>query len=192
MRSYHDTEWGFPTSDDRRLFEKISLEGFQSGLSWSTILNKREDFRRVFRDFDIARISTFDEDDIQRICSDSTIVRHQGKIRSVVNNARRYSELVTTEGSLAAYLWGFEPTAAPEMGSTQCAESKLLAKNLKSRGWTFVGPTTMYALMQSMGMVNDHDHGCPVHKSVAVARQNFVRPTDSTMQSTRSMKYLRE
>jgi DNA-3-methyladenine glycosylase I len=180
MRSYHDSEWGFPTSDDRRLFEKISLEGFQSGLSWSTILNKREDFRRVFKDFDIARIAAFNEDDIQRLCLDPTIVRHQGKIRSVVNNARRYSELVTTEGSLAAYLWGFEPTVATEVGSTQCSESKLLAKNLKSRGWTFVGPTTMYALMQSLGMVNDHDHGCPIHRTVEMARQNFVRPTDST------------
>lgn len=192
MRNYHDTEWGFPTSDDRRLFEKISLEGFQSGLSWSTILNKREDFRRVFKNFDIARIATFDEDDIQRLCSDPTIVRHQGKIRSVVNNARRYGELVTTEGSLAAYVWGFEPTAALELGSTQCAESKLLAKNLKSRGWTFVGPTTMYALMQALGMVNDHDQECPIHRSVEMARQDFVRPNDSAMQSTRSMKYLGE
>lgn len=176
MGAYHDTEWGFPSADDRHLFEKICLEGFQSGLSWSTILKKRQDFRRVFHDFDIERLATFDDADISRLCADPSIVRHQGKIRSVVNNARRCIELVAKEGSLAAFIWAFEPTTSPVNGATQCVESKALARDLKSRGWTFVGPTTMYAFMQSLGMVNDHESDCPIRLHVDSARQVFKRP----------------
>ena len=177
MMAYHDQEWGFPTADDRRLFEKICLEGFQSGLSWSTILNKRQDFRRVFDHFDIESVAQFDDTDVLRLRLDPTIVRHEGKIRSVVNNARRCLDLIQSEGSLAAYLWKFEPIHSPAVGSTQCAESVGLAKDLKSRGWTFVGPTTMYAFMQSLGMVNDHDSDCPIKSVVDKARRAFVRPT---------------
>lgn len=177
MRAYHDTEWGFPSADDRHLFEKICLEGFQSGLSWSTILKKRADFRRVFCDFDAARVALFDDTDVLRLRLDPSIIRHEGKIRSVINNARRYQDLVASEGSLAGYLWKFEPSSMPIIGSTQCAESATLAKNLKVRGWTFVGPTTMYALMQSLGMVNDHDPACPIRPIAEVARREFMRPT---------------
>lgn len=177
MQAYHDLEWGFPIDDDRRLFEKICLEGFQSGLSWSTILRKRADFLRVFHDFEVERLATFDEGDVTRLCADPSIIRHQGKIRSVVNNARRCLELVTERGSLAAYVWDFEPQVAPTNGATECAESKALARDLKSRGWSFVGPTTMYAFMQSMGMVNDHESHCPIRLEVDSARRNFVRPS---------------
>lgn len=176
MQAYHDREWGFPIDDDRRLFEKISLEGFQSGLSWSTILKKRPDFRRVFHEFDIARLAEFDDADVSRLFADTSIIRHQGKIRSVVNNARRCLDLVTERGSLAAYVWDFEPKESPMTGATECAESKALARDLKSRGWSFVGPTTMYAFMQSMGMVNDHEIHCPIRLEVDSARGNFVRP----------------
>lgn len=177
MQDYHDHEWGFPIDDDRHLFEKICLEGFQSGLSWSTILKKRPDFRRVFYDFDIERLAEFDDADVSRLLEDSSIVRHQGKIRSVVNNARRCLELVEGFGSLATYVWDFEPKAAPMIGATECAESKAMARDLKSRGWSFVGPTTVYAFMQSMGMVNDHEPHCPIRLTVDSARRNFARPS---------------
>lgn len=180
MQAYHDTEWGFPSAQDRQLFEKVCLEGFQSGLSWATILNKRADFRRVFCEFDAVRLSTFDDDDVERLCADPSIVRHQGKIRSVINNARRFLDLVSHEGSFASYVWQFEPKVSPEFGSTQCVESVKLALDLKSRHWTFVGPTTMYALMQSLGMVNDHDQNCPIRPLVDMARQDFVRPTTTS------------
>src|SRR5262245_16684408 len=175
----HDTEWGFPVSDDRRLFEKLSLEGFQSGLSWRTILAKRENFRAAFRDFDIDRIARFTERDIERLLEDDGIVRHRGKIEAVVNNAQRARELVKQEGSLAAFIWRYEPDATqpakPQTASTS-AESIALSKDLKKQGWKFVGPTTVYAFMQAMGLVNDHVEGCVIRAEVERARRNFRRP----------------
>jgi DNA-3-methyladenine glycosylase I len=166
---YHDTEWGFPVRDDRALFEKISLEGFQSGLSWLTILRKRENFRKAFAGFDIERVARFTRRDVERLMNDAGIVRHRGKIESTINNAQRCAELVGEYGSLAAYVWRYEPDAASrpkkltwdalqQMATTP--ESIALSKDLRKRGWTFVGPTTMYAFMQAMGLVNDHLHGC--------------------------------
>lgn len=177
MRQYHDVEWGMPTANDHLIFEKISLEGFQSGLSWATILNKRPDFRRVFLEFDPVAVARFGENDVERLRGDSSIVRHAGKITSTVNNARRCLELIAAEGSLAAYLWRFEPRHAPALGATTCPEAEELARDLKRRGWTFVGPTTMYAMMQSLGMVNDHDARCRSYLVVDDARRSFIRPT---------------
>ena len=163
--SYHDTEWGFPVRDDRRLFEKLCLEGFQSGLSWRTILTKRENFRVAFHDFDFDRIAAFDEADVTRLLADAGIVRHRGKIEAVINNARRAQELVRKEGSLAAYVWRYEPKpeelSAPQTQSTSPA-SIALSKDLKKRGWKFVGPTTVFAFMQAMGLINDHAEGCVI------------------------------
>ncbi len=163
--SYHDTEWGFPVRDDRRLFEKLCLEGFQSGLSWRTILTKRENFRAAFHDFDFDRIAAFDEADVTRLLADAGIVRHRGKIEAVINNARRAQELVRKEGSLAAYVWRYEPKpeelSAPQTQSTSPA-SIALSKDLKKRGWKFVGPTTVFAFMQAMGLINDHAEGCVI------------------------------
>lgn len=176
MRDYHDREWGVPTADDRLIFEKICLEGFQSGLSWSTILNKRRDFRRVFEDFDPERVAAFDEGDIRRLLADPSIIRHEGKIRSAVDNARRCLDLRAAEGSLAAFVWKYEPRAELPAGTTRCVESEELAGDLKRRGWTFVGPTTMYAMMQSLGMINDHEFGCPGRGVVDTARRQFARP----------------
>jgi DNA-3-methyladenine glycosylase I len=167
---YHDTEWGFPVSDDHRLFEKLSLEGFQSGLSWRTILAKRENFRAAFRGFDFDKIARFTERDVARLLKDEGIVRHRGKIEAVINNARRAQELVKREGSLAAFLWRYEPgrknVAKPQTASTS-AESVALSKELKKQGWKFVGPTTVYALMQAMGLINDHVEGCVIRGMVA-------------------------
>lgn len=176
MRAYHDDEWGMPTADDRRLFEKVCLEGFQSGLSWSTILTKRDAFRRVFADFDIERVAGFGEAEIADLRADPSIVRHAGKIRSTINNARRCQELIAAEGSLAGFIWRYEPRSPVAVGATRCDESDALARDLKKRGWTFVGPTTMYAMMQSLGMVNDHEPTCPTRKLVDEARRRFVRP----------------
>jgi DNA-3-methyladenine glycosylase I len=177
--AYHDTEWGFPVDDDRRLFEKLCLEGFQSGLSWRTILGKRENFRAAFHDFDFNRIATFTESDVDRLLKDEGIVRHRGKIAAVVNNARKLQELVKQEGSLAAYVWRFEPKpeelAAPQSASTSVA-SIAMSKDLKSRGWAFVGPTTVYAFMQAMGLINDHAKGCVVREQAARARAAFQAP----------------
>ena len=182
-RAYHDTEWGFPVSDDVRLFEKLSLEGFQAGLSWLTILRKREAFRRAFAGFDYERVARFGEHDVSRLLADAGIVRHRGKIEAVINNARRAVELVEAEGSLARYAWRFEPVARThgldraaltELAVT--AESKALAKDLKQRGWRFVGPTTVYAFMQAMGLVNDHLGSCHTHPVVEQARHDFRRP----------------
>jgi DNA-3-methyladenine glycosylase I len=170
-RRYHDAEWGFPVTEDVRLFEKLCLEGFQSGLSWLTILRKREGFRRAFAGFDFHRVARFGPRDVERLLADASIVRHRGKIESTVNNARRCVELVEAEGSLAAFVWRFEPAASTrprrvtwdvlrETAFTK--ESQALAKELKRRGWTFVGPTTVYAFMQAMGLVNDHLDGCAV------------------------------
>ena len=166
---YHDTEWGFPVHDDTRLFEKICLEGFQAGLSWLTILNKREGFRQAFEGFDIDRVAALGEADIARLLLNPGIVRHRGKIASTLNNARRAQALRDEFGSLAAYFWRFETPAGsrPEtitslslQGLTTSAESVALSKDLKKRGWSFVGPTTLYAFMQAMGLVNDHLEGC--------------------------------
>jgi DNA-3-methyladenine glycosylase I len=159
--AYHDEEWGFPVTSDQRLFEKLCLEGFQAGLSWLTILRKREGFRRAFLGFDFNRVALFTDDDVERIVLDASIVRHRGKILSTINNARRAVETVHKFGSLSAYLWSFEGKGA-----------RLLAGALKKHGWTFVGPTTVYAFMQAMGMVNDHLEGCHVRDAVMAARAN--------------------
>jgi len=181
-RAYHDREWGFPVADDVRLFEKLSLEGFQAGLSWLTILRKREAFRRAFAGFDFAVVARFGEDDVARLLADASIVRHRGKIEAVINNARRAVELVSTEGSLAAFVWQFEPASihgtlegrASIQAHTE--ESRALARELKRRGWRFVGPTTVYAFMQAMGLVNDHLDGCATRVEVERARAKFTRP----------------
>lgn len=175
--AYHDTEWGFPVADDRRLFEKLSLEGFQSGLSWRTILAKRENFRAAFHGFDFARIARFTDRDVQRLLQDAGIIRHRGKIEAVINNARSALELVEREGSLAAFIWRYEPetVASPEVRATS-PESITLSKELKKRGWRFVGPTTVYAFMQAMGLVNDHAEDCVIRAEVEQRRADFRRP----------------
>jgi DNA-3-methyladenine glycosylase I len=178
---YHDNEWGRPVLDDNRLFEKLCLEGFQSGLSWITILRKRENFRKAFRGFDIARVAKMGEADIERLLQDPGIVRHRGKIASTVNNAKRALELQKEFGSLAAYIWRFEPAETRKKvaaGSipAQTEASMALSKDLRKRGWSFVGPTTVYAFMQAMGLVNDHVDGCFCRKEVEAARQRLVRP----------------
>ncbi len=179
LLAYHDTEWGFPVSDDHRLFEKLSLEGFQSGLSWRTILAKRQNFRSAFHDFDFDRIARFTQRDLDRLLKDEGIVRHRGKIEAVVNNARQAQELAKREGSLAAFVWRYEPgvkqLAKPQTASTS-AESIALSKDLKKQGWKFVGPTTVYAFMQAMGMINDHVEDCLIRARVERARENFERP----------------
>jgi DNA-3-methyladenine glycosylase I len=175
-QAYHDTEWGFPVDDDRRLFEKLVLEGFQSGLSWLTILRKRDNFRQAFAGFDLERVAGFGEKDVERLLQDAGIVRHRGKIEAAVNNARRAVELVDEEGSLAAYVWRFEPEPTRPKLVAQTEESKALAKDLKRRGWRFVGPTTVYAFMQAMGLVNDHLEGCDAREAAAAARAEFDRP----------------
>ena len=183
---YHDHEWGFPVTDDRRLFEKVCLEGFQSGLSWLTILNKRENFRKAFANFEAERVACFDEADIARLLADAGIVRHRGKIVSTINNAARVLELRAEFGSLAAYAWRFEPAAngRPErithaalQAFTTSAESIAMSKDLKKRGWSFVGPTTCYAFMQAMGLVNDHVEGCHVRERALQARAQLTVPT---------------
>lgn len=176
---YHDNEWGFPVSDDRRLFEKLCLESFQSGLSWRTILAKRENFRSAFHNFDFDKISRFTQRDIDRLLKDEGIVRHRGKIEATINNAKRAKELVTQEGSLAAFFWRYEPDnnnlSKPQTVST-CEESVALSKELKKRGWKFVGPTTVYAFMQAMGLINDHAVGCVYRAKVDNSRKRFKRP----------------
>jgi DNA-3-methyladenine glycosylase I len=166
---YHDEEWGRPVTDDRRLFEKVCLEGFQAGLSWITILRKRERFRRVFADFDIETVARYSGRDVDRLLNDAGIVRHRGKIESTINNAKRALELRRDEGSLADYFWRWAPDPATRprritrdllTGMATTAESTALCKDLRARGWTFVGPTTIYAFMQAMGLVNDHVHDC--------------------------------
>jgi len=176
-RAYHDDEWGFAVADDVRLFEKLCLEGFQAGLSWLTILRKREAFRAAFAGFDFERVARFGERDVERLLGDAGIVRHRGKIESTVNNAQRAIELVEAEGSIAAFVWSYEPDrAAGPAIEAQTAESTALAKELKRRGWTFVGPTTVYAFMQAMGLVNDHSEGCEARRRAAAARDAFTPP----------------
>jgi DNA-3-methyladenine glycosylase I len=174
---YHDTEWGFPVDDDRRLFEKLNLEGFQSGLSWRTILTKRENFRAAFHDFDFDRIARFTQRDVARLLKDEGIVRHRGKIEAVINNAQRARALVKREGSLAAFIWRYEPEQRmePQTASTS-AEAIALSKDLKKLGWAFVGPTTVYAFMQAMGLINDHVDDCVIRRKVERARKSFRRP----------------
>ncbi|NOY26036.1 MAG: DNA-3-methyladenine glycosylase I [Oligoflexia bacterium] len=180
---YHDTEWGYPVTDDARLFEKICLEGFQSGLSWLTILKKRPAFRAAFADFDIDAVAAMGQADVERLLSDAGIVRHRGKIEATLNNARRAVELRDDAGSLAAYFWRWEPPRrttpvdlATLRGLSRTAQSTALSKDLKKRGWRFVGPTTAYAFMQAMGLVNDHLAGCTVHDRVEAAAAAFERP----------------
>ena len=182
-RAYHDDEWGFPVQDDVRLFEKLSLEGFQAGLSWLTILRKRTAFRAAFEGFAFERVASFGEADVQRLLQDAGIVRHRGKIEAVINNAGRAIELVAAEGSLATYLWGFAPPPRPRAQTraelsafTTTEASTALAKDLKRRSWRFVGPTTVYAFMQSMGLANDHMAGCDAYERAARARASFTTP----------------
>ncbi|EFO34552.1 DNA-3-methyladenine glycosylase [Roseibium sp. TrichSKD4] len=184
-RIYHDTEWGWPVADDTRLFEKICLEGFQSGLSWLTILRKREGFRKAFSGFDIDKVAAYGEAEVEACLLDAGIVRHRKKIESTIKNAKRAIELRDEFSSLAAYFWRWEPkpedrpkvldfAAAKTLGSTP--ESTALSKDLKKRGWSFVGPTTVYAFMQAMGMVNDHLEGCSCRDKIEKARAEFKRP----------------
>ena len=183
--AYHDDEWGRPVTDDIRLFEKISLEGFQAGLSWITILRKRERFRAVFDGFDFHKVAAYAEHDVQRLLADAGIVRHRGKIEAVVHNAARAIELQREFGSLSRYFWQYEVdtrerpnklTAEVLRGYTTAPESVALSKDLKRRGWKFVGPTTMYAFMQAMGLVNDHQHDCFARSEVETLRKAFARP----------------
>ena len=178
-QAYHDREWGFPVDDDLRLFEKICLEGFQAGLSWLTVLRKREAFRRAFRGFDPAKVARMNARSVERLVQDASIIRHRGKIESTLNNARRCLELQAECGSLTAYLWSFEPPAAARPRKitwaavrrlTETPASRALSKDLRQRGFTFVGPTTLYALMQAMGLVNDHVEGCHARPLALVAR----------------------
>lgn len=184
-QAYHDHEWGRPVADDFRLFEKLCLEGFQCGLSWLTILKKRDNFRLAFAGFDFHQLARWDERDVVRLLGDAGIVRHRGKIQATLNNARRALEVVAECGSLAAYLWRWEPAAAqrphhldkPTLAALSTTPASLaLSKDLRKRGWSFVGPTTCYALMQAMGMVNDHLDGCAARAKVEQARHKFVRP----------------
>ena len=176
---YHDTEWGFPVDDDRRLFEKLCFESFQSGLSWRTILNKRENFRAAFDNFQIENVAHFSEKDVKRLLLDTGIIRHRGKIEAVINNAARVQELIVEEGSFAAYVWRYEPdpdSIGPPQSQSTSPESIALSKDLKKRGWRFVGPTTVYAFLQSMGLINDHLVGCVTRAEVTRAREVFTRP----------------
>lgn len=177
--NYHDTEWGYPVSDDQRLFEKICLESFQCGLSWRTILAKRENFRAAFHHFDFNKVARFTQRDITRLLKDEGIVRHRGKIEATINNAKRAKELVKQEGSLAAFFWRYELDAKkidkPQIVSTS-AESIALSKDLKKMGWKFVGPTTAYAFIQAMGLINDHVEDCVIRNKVERARKSFKRP----------------
>jgi DNA-3-methyladenine glycosylase I len=176
--AYHDTEWGFPVADDRRLFEKLSLEGFQAGLSWRTILAKRERFRTVFHQFEIERVARFGARDIERLLHDPGIVRHRGKIEAVIHNARCARELIGREGSLAAFIWryGADRTRRGPSTAATSEQSVALSKDLKRLGWRFVGPTTVYAFMQAVGLVNDHATGCVIRGEAERARAQFELP----------------
>ena len=184
-RNYHDVEWGHPVSNDFQLFEKICLEGFQSGLSWLTILRKRENFRQAFANFDFNKIADYNEDNVSQLLDNSGIIRHRGKIEATINNAHRALEIVEEFGSLATYIWGWEPASRePHIGKGEYSHpipsitrtSQLLSKDLKNRGWKFFGPTTAYAFMQAMGLVNDHMEGCAFRKIVENLRNEFEAP----------------
>jgi DNA-3-methyladenine glycosylase I len=176
---YHDNEWGFPVGDDIRLFEKICLESFQAGLSWRTILAKRENFRAAFCGFNFHKMARFTVNDVERLLTNEGIIRHRGKIEAVINNAQCAVELIKKEGSIAAFVWRFEPkplqAKAAQMATTSL-ESIALSKELKKRGWKFVGPTTVFAFMQAMGLINDHVEGCDIRAEVDKARSKFIRP----------------
>ncbi|MBU8895714.1 DNA-3-methyladenine glycosylase I [Corallococcus sp. M34] len=185
LEPYHDTEWGFPVVDDTRLFEKLCLEGFQSGLSWLTILRKREAFREAFEGFDSEKVARFTPKHVEKLLGNAGIIRHRGKIESAIHNAKQVRALRDEFGSLAAYFWRFEPgpqsrparmTRAVAASLTQTPESQALAKDLKKRGWTFVGPTTVYAFMQAMGLVNDHLDACCVRAEAERRRDRLKRP----------------
>lgn len=187
-RHYHDSEWGFPVDEERRLFEKICLEGFQAGLSWLTILNKRENFRAAFANFEAEQVARFDRHDVKRLLADAGIVRHAGKIASTINNAQRVIELRREFGSLGAFVWRLEPQAVDRpkritheavRAMSSSTASTAVSKDLKKRGWTFVGPTTMYAFMQAMGLVNDHVEGCASRALALKARAKFRPPAVS-------------
>ncbi len=184
--AYHDREWGFPVADDRRLFEKICLEGFQAGLSWRTILGKRDAFREAFAGFDYERVARLRSRDVERLLLNARIVRHRGKIESTINNAKRAREVANEFGSLAAYFWRHEPRSGSRtrrmtrVAISTSPESVALSKDLKKRGWTFVGPTTIYAFMQAMGLVNDHARDCVIHPAAAAARARFRVPLQAT------------
>ena len=180
---YHDEEWGRPVADDRTLFEKLSLEGFMSGLSWLTILRKRENFRKAFKGFDPAAVARFDRRSVERLMRDAGIVRNRAKIEATINNARCYADLREERGSLAAYAWSYEPVKRPRrlthealLAAPTSAESIAMSKDLKRRGWSFVGPTTVYSFMEAMGLVNDHLTGCHVRPEVERLRSTFARP----------------
>jgi DNA-3-methyladenine glycosylase I len=182
---YHDKEWGRPVDNDFRLFEKICLEGFQSGLSWLTILRKRENFREAFEGFDFNRVAEFNDKHVELLLQNAGIIRHRGKIESTINNAKRARELVEEAGSLAAFFWKFEPKPdqrpklvdrAAVMAMPKTDTSTLISKELKKRGWSFVGPTTVYAFMQAMGLVNDHIEGCACRAAIELERKRFKRP----------------
>lgn len=175
-RNYHDTEWGHPVTEDRRLFEKICLEGFQSGLSWLTILRKRPNFRAAFADFEIEEVAAFGEGDVSRLLADARIVRHQGKIRSTINNAQRALDLIEAKGTLATYFWEWaDPIDEPPVDiPASTGTSSAISKDLKRRGWSFVGPTTIYAFMQAMGLVNDHIGGCHMRETCGGERQRLL------------------
>lgn len=197
---YHDSEWGFPVTDDRRLFEKLCLEGFQSGLSWRTILEKRKNFRQAFHDFDHLKVAAFTDADVERLLQNAGIIRHRGKIEAVVNNARRMIELVEEEGSLSDFVWRYAPAVRRSSRWTSRSraddrapghadepvviahspESAALSKELKKRGWKFVGPTTVYSFMQAMGLVNDHFPQCALWEGVERAREEFFRPASAS------------
>jgi len=173
LRSYHDLEWGRPVADDRRLFEKLCLEGFMSGLSWLTILRKREHFRAAFLDFEPIVVARFGARDVARLMRDEGIVRNRAKIDATINNARRHAELVSEFGSFPAYVWRFEPKRRPE---GMLPEAVAMSKDLRRRGWAFIGPTTVLSFMQAMGLVNDHVRGCAAGREVQAQRKEFVRP----------------
>lgn len=178
MSAYHDSEWGFPVADDHRLFEKVCLEGFQSGLSWRTILTKRPAFREAFADFDPAVVAAYGDKEVEQLLGNAGIVRHRGKITATINNAQRALEMMEEAGSLAAYFWRFEaanPLPEPAWVTTS-DEAIALSKDLKKRGWRFVGPTTIYAFMQAMGLVNDHELGCVIREAIVAARRGFTSP----------------
>ena len=185
-REYHDFEWGWPVDEDRGLFEKICLEGFQAGLSWITILRKRENFRAGFANFEFEKVARFTDKDVERLLGDAGIVRHRGKIESTINNAKMACDLKDQWGSLAAYFWSFEPDPSSRptkfdkatlMSFAKTSESTALSTDLKKRGWSFVGPTTMYAFMQAMGLVNDHLEGCYSRNVVEGLRNDYIRPS---------------
>jgi DNA-3-methyladenine glycosylase I len=195
--AYHDNEWGRPVVDDARLFEKICLEGFQAGLSWITILRKRESFREAFAGFDPSAVAAFTRRDVARLLKNDGIIRHRGKIESAIQNAKRALDLQAEFGAISTYIWSFEPRRSERPQKltrdalTALATSPAsiaLSKDLKKRGWTFVGPTTVYAFMQAVGLVNDHLHDCPVRRACERERRALHSARSATMGSVRAAR----